>query len=99
MPNFRKNVMKSLLLTVLALAAFAGTVSASPTQAPKAPAKAAALVCPITGEKISSVSVAAAQETYKGKTYYFCCPSCKPVFDKNPDKAIANAAAGKFGAQ
>lgn len=89
--------MKTLFLTALTLAAFAGTASADPAQAPKAPAKAAPLVCPITGEKISSVSTAAAQETYKGKTYYFCCPSCKPTFDKNPDKAAANAAAGKFG--
>ena len=87
--------MKTLLLTALALATFAGTASADPAPAPKAPVKIAALVCPITGEKISSVSAAAAHETYKGKTYYFCCPSCKPVFDKNPDKAIANAAAGK----
>lgn len=91
--------MKTLLLTALTLTAFARTALASPAHAPKAPTKAAALVCPITGEKISSVSAAAAQETYKGKTYYFCCPSCKPEFDKNPDKAVANAASGKFSAQ
>ncbi len=91
--------MKTLLLTALTLTAFAGTASANPAHAPKAPAKAAALVCPITGEKISSVSAAAAQETYKGKTYYFCCPSCKPAFDKNPDKAVASAASGKYAAQ
>jgi len=90
--------MKILLLIALTLAAFAGTASADPAPAPKAPAKTAALVCPITGEKISSVSAAAAHETYKGKTYYFCCPSCKPVFDKNPDKAVANATSGKFNA-
>ncbi|MGH9922173.1 MAG: YHS domain-containing protein [Nitrososphaerales archaeon] len=23
---------------------------------------------------------------YKGKTYHFCCPSCKDAFDKNPAK-------------
>ena len=23
---------------------------------------------------------------YKGKTYVFCCPGCKPMFDENPEK-------------
>ena len=23
---------------------------------------------------------------YKGKTYYFCAPTCKATFDKNPAK-------------
>ena len=87
--------MKTLLLTALTFAAFTGAASADSASAPKAPAKAAALICPITGEKISSVSTAAAHETYKGKTYYFCCSSCKPVFDKNPEKAAANAASHK----
>jgi len=25
---------------------------------------------------------------YKGKTYYFCCESCKKQFDENPDKFV-----------
>ena len=29
---------------------------------------------------------AAATSEYKGKTYYFCSPACKTVFDKNPEK-------------
>ncbi len=95
--------MKTLVFTVT-LAALAHTALtlpafAAPVPAPKTPAKTAALVCPITGEKIRSVNAAAAHETFKGKTYYFCCSSCKPVFDKNPDKAIANAAKGKYGAE
>ena len=89
--------MKTLLLSALTLAAFATTAFAAPVSAPKAPAKTTALICPVSGEKISSVSAAAAHETYKGKTYYFCCPACKPMFDKNPDKAVANAAKGKYG--
>ncbi|MGC8785333.1 MAG: YHS domain-containing protein [Armatimonadota bacterium] len=24
--------------------------------------------------------------TYQGKVYYFCCPKCKPQFDKEPAK-------------
>lgn len=27
-----------------------------------------------------------AEETFKGKTYYFCCNKCKTAFDKNRDK-------------
>ena len=91
--------MKTFTLIIVALAASAGTALAGPAHAPKTPVKATALVCPITGEKIGSASAAAAHETYKGKTYYFCCSSCKPAFDKNPDKAIADAAKGKYVAQ
>lgn len=80
--------MKTLMLTCAALTAFAGTALAAPTPAPKP----AVLVCPITGEKIASPSAAAGKETYKGKTYYFCCSACQPMFDKNRDKAIADAA-------
>ncbi|WP_174590923.1 YHS domain-containing protein [Methanocella conradii] len=32
-----------------------------------------------------------AKETYQGKTYYFCCESCKATFDKNPDKYAGKA--------
>jgi len=31
---------------------------------------------------------AAATSSYKGKTYYFCAPGCKKMFDKNPDKYL-----------
>ena len=89
--------MKTLAFTALALA-IAPVAFAAPAHAPKAATKPAVLVCPITGEKISSAATAYSHETYKGKTYYFCCPACKPKFDKNPDKAVANAAHGKFGA-
>ncbi len=59
-------------------------------------AKTAALVCPVTREKIASVKDAVGSSVYKGKTYYFCCPECKPVFDKNPGKVISDAAKGKY---
>jgi YHS domain-containing protein len=87
--------MKTFMLTTIALAAFAGAALAAPAHSAKTPARAA-LVCPITGEKILSANAAAAHETYKGKTYYFCCPNCKPTFDKNPSKAVADAAHGKY---
>lgn len=84
--------MKTLLLTLSALAAFAGTALAAPTTPTPAVPKPAALICPITGEKIASPAAAAGHEAYKGKTYYFCCPSCQSIFDKDRDKAVADAA-------
>ena len=84
--------MKTLLLTFTALTALAGTALA----APNAAKKPTALICPVTGEKIASPAAAAGHETYKGKTYYFCCSACQPIFDKNRDKVIADAAHGKY---
>lgn len=31
---------------------------------------------------------------YKGKTYYFCCPTCKDVFEKEPEKYMKKEAGG-----
>lgn len=103
--------MKTLMLTATAVALFAGISVASPQQdAPKmagmpkseakGPAKKAGtpLVCPVTGTKIASAGKAYAKETYKGKTYYFCCPECKPRFDKNRAGIVKNAAKGKYEA-
>jgi len=59
-------------------------------------AKAVPLICPVTGDKIASKAKAVGHTTYKGKTYYFCCPECKPKFDKNPQHYLNNAAHGKF---
>ena len=28
------------------------------------------------------------KSVYKDKTYYFCCPGCKPPFDKDPEKYL-----------
>ena len=59
-------------------------------------AESAALICPVTGDKIASIKDAVGQSTYKGKTYYFCCDGCKPRFDKDPAKFVRNSAAGKY---
>jgi YHS domain-containing protein len=32
---------------------------------------------------------AAYKTEYKGKTYYFCCESCKKRFDESPEKYIS----------
>lgn len=31
---------------------------------------------------------AAAQSSYKGQMYYFCCPHCKAKFDREPEKFV-----------
>jgi YHS domain-containing protein len=33
----------------------------------------------------------AIQSTYEDKTYYFCAPGCKRMFDKNPAEFAAQA--------
>ena len=62
----------------------------------KAFGKGSSLICPVTGTKIASARAAVGHEAYKGRTYYFCCPDCKPHFDNGRDKIIASAAKGKF---
>ena len=91
--------MKKIVTLVAALAAVAPVmipVTAMAHTAHHTAAVSHALICPVTGTKIPSKGKAFGHSTYKGKTYYFCCPQCKPVFDKNPGKVIANAAKGKY---
>ncbi len=44
------------------------------------------VVCPVSGEPVNKAT--AATYTYKGKTYYFCCPACISEFKKDPEKYI-----------
>ncbi len=37
---------------------------------------------------------AKAKSEHKGKTYYFCAPGCKVIFDKNPDKYTETKSGG-----
>ena len=45
------------------------------------------VICPVTKAKISP-DKAYDKTTYKGKTYYFCCAGCRPLFEKNPEKYL-----------
>lgn len=87
--------MKTVWMTLLAGALVLGGAANAGTSKPKdKPAKGqTALVCPVTGDKIASKAKAAGSSTYKGKTYYFCCASCKPAFDKDPAKYVNKSAA------
>ena len=87
--------MKTLTLTIAAIAALSTAAIAAPISK-ATPTKTTALICPVTSTKIASAAKAYSHETYKGKTYYFCCPECKPAFDKNPTKIIADSAKGKY---
>lgn len=47
------------------------------------------VICPVMGSLIPEASKGKyGKSVYKGKTYYFCCSGCKPLFDKNPEKYI-----------
>lgn len=63
----------------------------APPQAPvsfdKMPAPGTKAVCLVTGETFT-VTKGTLHSEYKGKTYVFCCPACKPQFDKEPEKFI-----------
>ena len=37
---------------------------------------------------------AAASETWQGKTYYFCCPSCAKSFRKEPGRYVEESCCG-----
>lgn len=43
-------------------------------------------VCPVMGMPAQKQY----SYVYEGKTYYFCCPSCIELFQKNPQKYISN---------
>lgn len=45
------------------------------------------MLCPISGKEFICGPENESTE-YQGKTYYFCCPMCKPDFEKNPEKYI-----------
>ena len=87
--------MTRTLLAVAAALLLPTALSAAPAKKAKPAAKPAALVCPVTGETIASVKEAAGSSVYKGKTYYFCCSSCKPSFDKDPQKYVKTASVVK----
>ena len=46
--------------------------------------------CPVMGGEFT-VTEETQRSEYKGKHYAFCCPGCKPSFDKTPEKFLAPA--------
>ena len=59
--------------------------TATAEEANKAVTSIEQTTCPVSGDKIdSNVFV-----EYKGKKVYFCCASCKSIFNKDPEKYVA----------
>jgi YHS domain-containing protein len=91
-------IASATLCAVATTLSFAPSVASSMTKG-KTHASAATTwpqTCVMTGTKIASAKDAVGHSTYKGKTYYFCCPMCKPQFDKDPAKYVSLAAKGKY---
>ena len=89
--------MKTIVASLCAVIMTASAAAAAPAKH-NIKATHVKLVCPVTGQTIDSIKDAAGSSTYKGKTYYFCCSGCKPLFDKNPAKYIKSASAKNFSA-
>ena len=45
------------------------------------------LVCGMTVNESTSLHV-----TYKGKTYHFCSPLCRQLFERDPEKYVSDHA-------
>jgi YHS domain-containing protein len=54
---------------------------------PAAKSKKAVALCPV-GAIPAMTGKKDVRSLYKGKVYYFCCPDCKPAFDKEPEKYL-----------
>lgn len=88
--------------TPLILAALVGLSGAALAQSPvkpapktapakSAPAKTNCAVMPKDVIKVADSERMGLFSDYKGKRYYFCCPGCKPAFDKEPAKYAKTA--------
>jgi len=51
---------------------------------------------PVCGMDVDEAKPSATTE-YKGKTYYFCCPTCKEQFEKEPEKYVKEEKSGCCG--
>jgi YHS domain-containing protein len=57
----------------------------APTSFEKQPAPGTWAKCPVSGE-VFRVGPDTEFAAYDGRVYAFCCPDCKPDFDKDPAK-------------
>ena len=51
------------------------------------PAPGTKAFCPVM-QNVFTVTKETTSSRYKEKTYVYCCPMCKPMFDKNPEQYI-----------
>jgi len=57
-----------------------------------APAIGSKGICPVSGQAFLVTEKTATSE-HEGKHYGYCCPGCKPKFDADPAKYLADASA------
>jgi YHS domain-containing protein len=76
------------LAVIVIVALFSAVAATALVKAPAKHTKKISAVCPVMGSAIPDVSKAAGKSVYQGKTYYFCCSACKPMFDANPAKYV-----------
>jgi YHS domain-containing protein len=57
----------------------------APVSFEKQPAPGTWAKCPVSGD-VFRVGQETEFVTYKGRVYAFCCPDCKPDFEKDPAK-------------
>ncbi len=86
---FRSFLVLGLFVGVL-LTIPGATSAATPQTEPPPPAATAPSgkpICPVMLDEVEDLADAAYSD-YRGKRYYFCCPACKPKFDKNPRRYV-----------
>jgi YHS domain-containing protein len=59
----------------------------------KAPEVGVKATCPVSRQEFTITEKTVMSE-HAGKHYAFCCPSCKPKFDKDPEKYLKPDHAG-----
>ena len=95
MTEKKKNWMmvEAVCVVFLGLMIFGGCKKKTEPVSPSSPNTAQETVfavieqttCPVLGGAINKDIFT----EYKGKKVYFCCPACKPEFEKNPEQYIA----------
>jgi YHS domain-containing protein len=64
------------------------TAAEAPMAFDQPPAVGTLAKCPVTG-KTFTVEEKTKRSEHDGKHYVFCCPGCKPDFDKEPQKYLS----------
>lgn len=86
-----KNLIMLLLISILMLTMLSLTGCKKKSE-PAASAETKEIVSQVIEQKICPVMEAPINKElyteYKGRKVYFCCPGCKEMFEKEPDKYI-----------
>ena len=84
-----KTIVVGVAVSLAVLLALAGCKEepakpTEPNQTQQVTAAVEQTICPVLGGAIDKN----VYTEYKGKKVYFCCPMCKPEFEKNPEKYV-----------